>query len=206
VISVDTKKKELVGLFANAGRQWRPSGEPVEVNVHDFADKLLGKAVPYGVYDTTADTGWVNVGTDADTAAFAVESIRRWWHAAGRDAYPHADRLLITADGGGSNGYRTRAWKTELATLAARTGLTITVCHLPPGTSKWNKHGGRWVIERTNSWCNNFGKIRRNTERRRACVDFYLAAVCILITIRSLIVRAWKHYRWDTRPRSARIR
>ncbi|MFU8855206.1 ISAzo13 family transposase [Micromonospora sp. SL1-18] len=152
VISVDTKKKELVGLFANAGREWQPSGEPVEVNVHDFADKLLGKAVPYGVYDTTADTGWVNVGTDADTAAFAVESIRRWWQAAGRGAYPHADRLLITADGGGSNGYRTRAWKTELAALAAQTGLTITVCHLPPGTSKWNKIEHRLFSNISMNW------------------------------------------------------
>ncbi len=139
MISVDTKKKELVGEFKNSGRQWRPTGEPVPVNVHDFADPQLGKAVPYGIYDLAADTGWVNVGTDHDTAAFAVESIRRWWHGQGQAAYPQAARLLITADTGSSNGYRTRAWKLELAQLAAETGLTITVCHLPPGTSKWNK-------------------------------------------------------------------
>jgi transposase len=152
VISVDTKKKELVGLFASSGRQWRPSGEPVKVSTHDFEDRQLGKAVPYGVYDTAANTGWVNVGTDADTAAFAVESIRRWWQAAGRDAYPHADRLLITADAGGSNGYRPRAWKTELAALAAQTGLAITVCHLPPGTSKWNKIEHRLFSHITMNW------------------------------------------------------
>lgn len=134
VISVDTKKKELVGEFKNNGRQWRPAADPMPVNVHDFADPRLGKAVPYGIYDLAANTGWVNVGTDHDTAAFAVESIRRWWSGQGRAAYPQATRLLITADAGGSNGYRTRAWKLELARLAAETGLTITVCHLPPGT------------------------------------------------------------------------
>ena len=112
---------------------------PVQVNDHDFPDEELGKAVPYGIYDVAANTGWVNVGTDGDTAAFAVESIRRWWQAVGRLAYPDATRLLITADAGGSNGYRTRAWKTGLAALAAETGLDITVCHFPPGTSKWNK-------------------------------------------------------------------
>lgn len=126
VISVDTKKKELVGDFKNTGRQWRPAGDPVPVNVHDFADRQLGKAVPYGIYDLVANTGWVNVGTDHDTAAFAVESIRRWWRGQGQAAYPRATRLLITADAGGSNGYRTRAWKLELARLAAETGLTIT--------------------------------------------------------------------------------
>ncbi|MBW8705674.1 hypothetical protein MBT84_39310 [Streptomyces sp. MBT84] len=135
VISVDTKKKELIGEFKNNGRQWRPTGEPVPVNVHDFADSQLGKDVPYGIYDLAANTGWVNVGTDHDTAAFAVESIRRWWHGQGQAAYRQATRLLITADAGGSNGYRTRAWKLELAQLADETGLTITVCHLPPGTS-----------------------------------------------------------------------
>jgi hypothetical protein len=152
VISVDTKKKELVGLFANGGQEWRPAGSPVKVNVHDFEDKQLGKAVPYGIYDIGADAGWVNVGTDSDTAAFAVESIRRWWDAAGQAAYPHADRLLITADAGGSNGYRTRAWKTGLAQLAAQTGLTITVCHLPPGTSKWNKIEHRLFSHITMNW------------------------------------------------------
>ena len=139
VISVDCKKKELVGPYKNAGRQWRPKGDPVRVDTHDFPDKELGKAVPYGIYDLTANAGWVNVGTDHDTAAFAVESIRRWWNGVGRSAYPQAGRLLITADAGGSNSYRTRAWKTELAALAAQIGLPITVCHLPPGTSKWNR-------------------------------------------------------------------
>ncbi|WLQ39901.1 ISAzo13 family transposase [Streptomyces laculatispora] len=152
VISVDTKKKELVGEFKNGGRQWQPAGDPVLVDVHDFADPLLGKAVPYGVYDIEANIGWVNVGTDHDTAAFAVESIRRWWHGQGQDAYPQAARLLITADAGGSNGYRTRAWKLELARLASETGLTITVCHLPPGTSKWNKIEHRLFSHITMNW------------------------------------------------------
>jgi hypothetical protein len=139
VISVDTKKKEKVGNFASNGAEWEPEGRPVQVNDHDFPDKELGKAVPYGVYDVAANTGWVNVGTDGDTAAFAVESIRRWWQAVGQPGYPGAGRLLITADAGGSNGYRTRAWKAQLAALAAETGLDITVCHFPPGTSKWNR-------------------------------------------------------------------
>ncbi|MCY0932294.1 ISAzo13 family transposase [Streptomyces sp. H27-H1] len=152
VISVDTKKKELVGDFKNTGRQWRPAGDPVPVHIHDFADPQLGKAVPYGIYDLEANTGWVNVGTDHDTAAFAVESIRRWWHGQGRAAYPRATRLLITADAGGSNGYRTRAWKLELARLASETGLTITVCHLPPGSSKWNKIEHRLFSHITMNW------------------------------------------------------
>jgi biotin operon repressor/transposase len=139
VISVDAKKKEKVGDYANGGREYEPKGRPARVRDHDFPDEELGKAVPYGIYDLAANTGWVNVGTDGDTAAFAVESIRRWWQAAGRAAYPGAGRLLITADAGGSNGYRTRAWKTGLAALAAKTGLEITCCHFPPGTSKWNK-------------------------------------------------------------------
>jgi hypothetical protein len=139
VISVDTKKKELVGTFKNGGREWRPKGNPEQVRVHDFKDPALGKVNPYGVYDIAADEGWVSVGTDHDTSAFAVNTIRSWWTTVGRHAYPGAQRLLITADGGGSNGYRTRLWKTELAQLATETGLTITVCHLPPGTSKWNK-------------------------------------------------------------------
>ena len=139
VISVDTKKKELVGEYKNGGREWHPRGEPTQVNVYDFLDGDLGKAIPYGVYDLAANIGWVAVGTDHDTAAFAVATIARWWDAVGKPAYPDATKLLITADGGGSNGYRTRQWKTELAALAARTGLQITVYHLPPGTSKWNK-------------------------------------------------------------------
>jgi hypothetical protein len=152
VISVDAKKKELVGLFANGGREWEPKGSPVPVSVHDFEDKLLGKAVPYGIYDLAANSGWVNVGTDGDTATFAVESIRRWWNTTGRSSYPQATQLLITADAGGSNGYRTRAWKAELATLAAQTGLAITVCHLPPGTSKWNKIEHRLFSAITQNW------------------------------------------------------
>ena len=139
VISVDTKKKELIGNFRNNGREWHPKGAPTPVKVHDFKDPDRGKVNPYGVYDIAADTGWVSVGVDHDTSAFAVNTIRSWWNAVGRGAYPGASRLLITADGGGSNGYRTRLWKTELAALAAETGLVITVCHLPPGTSKWNK-------------------------------------------------------------------
>jgi hypothetical protein len=139
VISVDTKKKEIVGEYKNNGREWQPTGDPVTVNVHDFPDKTLGKAVPYGIYDLGDNTGWVSVGCDHDTAAFAVATIERWWQQAGRVKYPQADRLLISADCGGSNSYRTRAWKTELATFAARAGITVTVCHLPPGTSKWNK-------------------------------------------------------------------
>jgi hypothetical protein len=134
VISVDTKKKELAGAFKNAGREWRPRGQPVATHTHGFPAGSLGKAVPYGVYDITGNTGWVNVGTDHDTAAFAVEPIRRWWKSAGSSDYPLARRLLITADAGGSNGYRTRAWKAELAALAVETGLEITCCHFPPGT------------------------------------------------------------------------
>ena len=152
VISVDTKKKELVGQFANAGREWRPGGEPVLVNSHDFPQDSAGRAVPYGIYDIAGNTGWVSVGTDHDTAAFAVESVRRWWNAAGRDEYPAARRLLVTADAGGSNGYRTRAWKAELAALAAETGLEITVCHFPPGTSKWNKIEHRLFSHITMNW------------------------------------------------------
>jgi hypothetical protein len=138
VVSVDTKKKELVGAYKNGGREWRPGGEPAKVSIHDFPDPDLGKAIPYGIYDLAANAGWVSVGTDHDTAAFAVESLRRWWQAQGAAAYPQARRLLVTADAGGSNGYRTRAWKSELAALAAQAGLEITVCHFPPGTSKWN--------------------------------------------------------------------
>ena len=139
VISVDTKKKELVGSFANKGKEWQPKGFPEEVQVHDFVDPEVGRAVPYGVYDLGANQGWVAVGTDNDTAAFAVNTIGRWWDEIGSKTYPEANRLLITADAGGSNGYRNRLWKRELSSLAARARLEITVCHLPPGTSKWNK-------------------------------------------------------------------
>ena len=139
VISVDTKKKELVGNFKNAGREWRPKGTPEEVNVHDFIDPKLKRAVPYGVYDINNNTGWVSVGTDHDTAAFAVNAIHRWWKAMGKNRYPKPKALLVTADGGGSNGYRVRLWKIELQKLADELKFPITVCHLPPGTSKWNK-------------------------------------------------------------------
>lgn len=152
VISVDTKKKELVVAYKNAGREWRPSGEPEQVKVHDFVDPVLGKANPYGVYDVGANTGWVSVGTDHDTAAFAVNTIATWWNEVGKPMYPNASRLLISADGGGSNGYRTRLWKTELAKFAAATGLRITVCHLPPGTSKWNKIEHRLFSHISMNW------------------------------------------------------
>ena len=152
VISVDAKKKELVGDFKNAGREWRPKGEPELVRVHDFKDKQLGKANPYGVYDIGADQGWVNVGIDHDTAAFAVNSIRAWWEHLGAERYANAPSLQITADCGGSNGNRTRLWKVELQGLADETGLEIKVCHLPPGTSKWNKIEHRLFSFITMNW------------------------------------------------------
>src|SRR5215475_6587094 len=151
VISCDAKKKELVGNYKNGGREWQPKGQPQQVDVHDFKGEL-GRAVPYGVYDLTANTGWVNVGTDADTAAFAVESIRRWWERIGRAAYPQATRLLVTADSGGSNGARLRLWKVELARLAEQTGLQISVSHLPPATSKWNKVEHRLFSHISMNW------------------------------------------------------
>jgi hypothetical protein len=138
-ISVDTKKKELVGSYKNGGKEWNPKGSPEPVNVHDFPDPRRGKVAPYGVYDMADDSGWVSVGIDHDTASFAVESIRRWWNRMGQLKYPQARKLLITADCGGSNGARVRLWKIELQNLADETGLEVSVCHLPPGTSKWNK-------------------------------------------------------------------
>ena len=152
VISVDTKKKELVGLYRNGGKTYRPKGKPEEVKVHDFMDKQLGKAIPYGVYDVAKNQGWVNVGCDHDTAAFAVESIRRWWAGMGSGAYGKARKLLICADGGGSNGSRVRQWKWELQKLADQTGLEITVCHFPPGTSKWNKIEHRLFSQISMNW------------------------------------------------------
>jgi hypothetical protein len=139
VVSVDAKKKELVGPYKNGGQEWQPQGQPERVNVYDFVDKRVGKAIPYGIYDVGRNVGWVNVGQDHDTAQFAIESLRRWWQQVGRPTYPQAERLLICADGGGSKGVRVRLWKVALQTLADETGLQITVCHLPPGTSKWNK-------------------------------------------------------------------
>jgi transposase len=152
VISVDTKKKELVGDFKNAGREWRPKGQPVEVRTHDFKDPELGKAIPYGIYDLANDEGWVSVGIDHDTAAFAVASIRSWWDTLGGQRFPRAAMLMITADCGGSNGYRTRLWKTELQRLADDTGLAVRVCHLPPATSKWNKIEHRLFSFITLNW------------------------------------------------------
>jgi hypothetical protein len=151
VISVDAKKKELVGEYANKGRTWRPAGDPRRVDVHDFPG-AQGKAIPYGVYDLGADTGWVSVGNDGDTASFAVATIARWWTTVGRPAYPDTTKLLITADAGGSNGYRLRLWKKELASFANDSGLTITVCHMPPGTSKWNKIEHRLFSHISMNW------------------------------------------------------
>jgi hypothetical protein len=152
VISVDTKKKELVGDFKNGGRELRPKGSPEKVRVHDFEIPELGKVAPYGIYDQGQNLGWVNVGLDHDTASFAVESIRRWWYSMGRQIYPQAKRLLITADSGGSNGARVRLWKWELHRLAEETGLEISVCHFPPGTSKWNKIEHRLFSRISQNW------------------------------------------------------
>lgn len=155
VISVDTKKKELVGAgpgYKNGGREWQPKGKPVRVGTHDFPDPKVPKAVPYGIYDVAANAGWVSVGCDGDTASFAVATLRRWWTQVGCRTYPNAGALLICADAGGSNGYRVRLWKVELARLAAETGLAITVCHFPPGTSKWNKIEHRLFSAITANW------------------------------------------------------
>jgi hypothetical protein len=149
---VDTKKKELVGNFKNGGQEWRPQGDPVDARVHDFMDKKLGKAIPYGVYDMTRNHGWVSVGTDHDTAEFAVATIRRWWRQMGRRAYPQAKELLITADSGGSNSNRSRLWKLALQDLADEIGLRIRVCHFPPGTSKWNKIEHQMFCHITRNW------------------------------------------------------
>ncbi len=151
-ISVDTKKKELIGDFKNSGREYRPKGQPEAVRVHDFRIPELGRAVPYGVYDIANNAGWVSVGIDHDTASFSVNAIRRWWQAMGRERYPRATRILITADCGGSNGARLRLWKRELQALANELGLAITVCHLPPGTSKWNKIEHRLFSFITKNW------------------------------------------------------
>lgn len=152
VISVDTKKKELIGRFKNAGREWQRKGRPEEVNTHDFADKELGKVVPYGVYDLTHNQGWVSVGINHDTAEFAVATIRRWWKRMGIRLYPEASELLITADGGGSNGSRVRLWKVEVQKLAQELDMTIHVCHFPPGTSKWNKIEHRMFCHISENW------------------------------------------------------
>jgi len=151
-ISVDTKKKELVGDFKNAGQEWRPRGKPEPVRVHDFIDKKKGKAIPYGVYDMARNLGWVSVGVAHDTAAFAVNTIRAWWRKMGKRIYPKAKSLLIVADSGGSNGSRTRLWKWELQKLADQTGMIMHVCHLPPGTSKWNKSEHRLFSFISKNW------------------------------------------------------
>lgn len=152
VVSVDTKKKELIGDFKNAGREWQPKGSPEEVRCKDFIDKVLGKVAPYGVYDQTVNQGWVSVGIDHDTARFAAETLRRWWSNMGRQVYPRATDLLVTADGGGSNGSRSRLWKAALQGLADEIDLRITVCHFPPGTSKWNKIEHRMFSYITENW------------------------------------------------------
>jgi DDE family transposase len=152
VVSVDTKKKELIGDFKNAGREWQPMGHPVEVRTKDFVDKQLGKGIPYGVYDLTANTGWVSVGIDHDTARFAAESLRRWWQQMGSRVYSKAKELLVTADAGGSKGYRIRLWKVALQELADAIGLRLSVCHFPPGTSKWNKIEHRMFCHITENW------------------------------------------------------
>ena len=152
VISVDTKKKELVGNFKNGGKEWQPKREPEKVEIHDFASPEFPKVIPYGVYDIGKNMGWINVGTDHDTASFAVASVRRWWFGMGREIYPSATALLICADCGGSNGYRVRLWKIELQTLASETGLRITICHFPPGTSKWNKVEHRLFSHISMNW------------------------------------------------------
>lgn len=152
VVSVDAKKKELVGPYKNGGQAWQPQGQPERVNVYDFADKQLGKAIPYGIYDVGRHAGWVHVGQDHDTAQFAVEGLRRWWQSVGRPTYPRAERLLICADGGGSDGVRVRLWKVGVQTLADETGLRVIVCHLPPGTSKWNKIEHRLFAHISMNW------------------------------------------------------
>ncbi len=152
IISVDTKKKENVGNYKNDGKEWQPQGNPEKVKGHDFPDKKLGKVSPFGVYDTSNNKGFVNLGTDYDTSAFAVESIRRWWYMMGQFAYPNAKALLITADSGGSNGYRRKLWKIELQKLADETGMSISLCHFPPGTSKWNKIEHRMFSFISQNW------------------------------------------------------
>lgn len=152
VISVDTKKKELVGNFKNNGKEWKPKGRPDEVEIYDFPSKSVGKAIPYGIYDIGKNLGWVSVGTDHDTSTFAVESIRRWWYSMGQQIYPDAAKLLVTADGGGSNGSRVRLWKIEIQKFANETNMEISICHFPPGTSKWNKIEHRLFSHITQNW------------------------------------------------------
>jgi len=193
VISVDTKKKELVGPFDNGGVEYQPEGEPVRVNVHDFVDPELGRAIPYGIYDETNNEGWVSVGDVADTSEFAVNSIRSWWNNMGRHRFGDATRLLITADAGGSNGHRVRAWKAELARLAADTGLEITVCHYPPGTSKWNRIEHRMFSFITMNWRG------RPLTSYRTIIELITATT----TDTGLKIRAERDTEWDGRPPTA---
>ena len=152
MVSVDTKKKELVGNYKNPGREWQPSGQPIEVKTHDFPDPKLGKAIPYGIYDLASNEGWVSVGINHDTAQFAAASLKYWWREMGHRRFPRARELMITADGGGSNGHRNRLWKISLQKFANETGLTVHVCHFPPGTSKWNKIEHRLFCHITQNW------------------------------------------------------
>jgi len=181
VISVDTKKKELIGDFENQGRQWRKTKSPTDVNGHDFADPSIPRAYPYGIYDLAQNKGFVNVGTDHDTGAFAVASIRGWWRAEGRRLYPKAQRLLITADGGGSNGYRLRSWKVGLQKLADAKGLSILVCHFPPGTSKWNKVEHRLFSFISSNWR---GEPLRNYETVVRLIAATTTAIGLSVTCR----------------------
>ena len=215
VISVDTKKKELIGDFTNGGREWQPEGQPEKVRTHDFIDRALGKVAPYGVYDLTANVGWVNVGIDHDTAEFAVHSIRRWWLEMGRPQYCHAQRLLITADCGGSNGYRVRLWRLQLQKLADELRLAIQVCHFPPGTSKWNKIEHRMFCHITNNWrgrpllsrqvvVNLIGSTTSQTGLRiRAALDEHTYAAGITVSDEALaglaIERDAFHGEWNYR-------
>ena len=180
VVSVDTKKKELVGDFKNGGVEWQPQGEPEKVRVHDFPDKELGKAIPYGVYDVTSNAGWVSVGIDHDTARFAVASLRRWWAEMGQRRFPRAAELLITADGGGSNSPRNRLWKVALQALADETGLRLRVCHFPPGTSKWNKIEHRLFCHITRNW----------RGRPLTSYEVIVSLIAATTTAKGLVVRA----------------
>jgi hypothetical protein len=199
VISVDTKKKELIGNFKNAGTDYRPQGCPQRVDVHDFPDKELGKAIPYGVYDITDNSGWVSVGITHDTAQFAVNSIRRWLEKMGRQRYPEANRLLITADCGGSNAARTRLWRTELQKLADETGLTLSVCHYPPGTSKWNKIEHRMFCQISQNW------RARPLTSRLAVVDL-IAAATTLTGLKIACELDTNHYQKGIKIKNAEMR
>jgi len=198
-ISVDTKKKELVGRFKNGGRAWRPQGHPEQVQVHDFVDPAQGKAIPYGVYDLGRNLGWVSVGVDHDTAAFAVATIRRWWRERGRTQYPRATSLLITADSGGSNGARLRLWKWELHKLARDTGLVISVCHLPPGTSKWNKIEHRLFAFISQTW-------RGRPLLTHAAIVSLIAATTTTAGLKVRCVLDTRKYPKDLKPTAEQMR